>query len=310
MRAATLALLALVTACEHRSELEPAPRLVTPTAPEPTSLELASTEREPAPPKPAAAPVSPDMINIPGRLRRWFVTLEAEERVAVRSICRARRHDPCAGLLPRPKGGAPDPIDLAFRGLSERAHEGIDQFCAHQNRGFGVCDTPLVVAFDDAPIALTAATGARFAFTPGDAVATDWPTARTPWIALDRDGDGAITSGAELFGDSTILPDGTTAAHGFAALAALDDNRDGTIDWRDRAFTRLLLWADANGDRTSEPAELTPLATVIVSIPLAHETNARCTNGNCEGQRGTLQWRDATGVERTGAVVDLYLRSR
>ena len=287
----------------------PPPTLVTPATAEHAALDVVGTEREAAPPRPAAAPVPRDLVRIPGHLRAWFTTLAPEERVAVRSICRIRRSEPCAGLLPRRDDGEVDPFEVAFASLSEHGRSHVDELCHHSNRGFAVCDTPLVVAFDGAPIELAAATGAQFAFTPGEPVATDWPTARTPWIALDRDGDGAITSGAELFGDSTRLPDGSTAAHGFAALAALDDNRDGAIDWRDRAFTQLLLWAD-DGDRTSQPHELTPLASTITTIPLAYELDARCTNGNCEGPRSTLHWRDASGAARTGAVVDLYLRSR
>lgn len=38
----------------------------------------------------------------------------------------------------------------------------------------------------------------------------------------DRNGNGAIDSGRELFGDETLLADGKKAAHGFAALAELD----------------------------------------------------------------------------------------
>jgi hypothetical protein len=128
---------------------------------------------------------------------------------------------------------------------------------------------------------------ARFAFEPGKPVTSAWPTAVTPWIAVDRDGDGAITSGAELFGDST-----GDARDGFEALAALDDNRDGVIDRHDPAFARLLLWSDTNGDRKSTPAELRPLAEAVASIPLAHD-----------GVRGRVMLSDG----RTGAVEDIYL---
>ena len=300
------AIVALASACEHQDELVPAPKIVAPESPALDAIRFASSEREPPPP--AAIDVPPDNISMPGRLRKWFASLEADERVAVRSICRELRDNPCAGMMPNRDGDDAESITAMYRLLGDHAYVHLDEFCRH--RGAGICDTPLVVAFDGEPITFTPARGIAFAFRPGEPASTDWPAASTPWIALDRDGDGAITSGAELFGDSTPLPDGTTAKHGYAALAALDDNRDGVIDWQDRAFASLLLWSDADGDRESSPAELRPLASVIVAIPLAHEIDARCTNGNCEGQRGVMQWRDADGNPRTGAVVDVYLRNR
>jgi hypothetical protein len=64
------------------------------------------------------------------------------------------------------------------------------------------------------------------------------------------------------------------------------------IDARDPAFARLLLWADADGDRQSAPGELRALSAVITAIPLAHE-----------GVRGSARLRDG----RTADVIDLYL---
>jgi len=169
--------------------------------------------------------------------------------------------------------------------------------------------TPLVVAFDNQPVAFT--TGGKFAFLPGEPAGSDWPTATTPWIALDLDHDAAITSGAELFGSSTILPGGTTARNGFLALAALDTNHDGHIDAGDPAFMSLLLWADRNGDRRSSPDELTALSSVIVSISLDDHLEVRCdARSNCERERATVQWRDAQGGRHDGAVVDVYLPLR
>jgi hypothetical protein len=175
------------------------------------------------------------------------------------------------------------------------------------------CNTPLVVSFDDRPV--TFQPGARFSFAPGIATATDWPTADTPWIALDLDGDGAITSGAELFGDHTALPGGTTAKNGFEALAALDANHDGKIDAADPGFAKLVLWSDRDRDGRGAADELAPLATgiggrSIVSISLAAHGEARCdARGNCEGQRTRITWRDATGLH-TGTVIDVYMPTR
>jgi len=229
------------------------------------------------------------------RRATWFSQLTAEQKRDVREVCGIKKDDPCAGLLPRPKRDeGPDRLATLWARLDGVDTEKVDRWC-RVNVGIGVCDTPIVIAYEtDTPIALVPATGATFAFKPGRAPsATAWPTAATPWLALDRDGDGAITSGLELFGDAV-------AEHGFAALAELDANGDGMIDARDPMFAALLLWTDRNGDRASAPGELAPAAATIASISLAYETPSS------EGPRSRVTLRDGSG----GAAVDLYLRSR
>jgi hypothetical protein len=182
---------------------------------------------------------------------------------------------------------------------------------ADMERGYSqLCGgTPIVLAFGDERIEYTA--GGSFALAPGVSVSTDWPTATTPWLARDLDGDGQITHGGELFGSSTQLPDGSLARHGFAALAALDANADGVLDAADPAFATLLVWADRDGDRASTSSELTPLSEIVVSLSLRYHRAPLCdARGNCEGERSTMQWRTAEGTLRTGSVVDVYLRYR
>lgn len=84
------------------------------------------------------------------------------------------------------------------------------------------------------------------------------------FLAMDRDGDRRITSGAELFGDATLLADGELAPNGYSALAELDSvalggDGNGRIDRRDRGFRRLRIWLDENRDGISQRRELKPL---------------------------------------------------
>ena len=70
------------------------------------------------------------------------------------------------------------------------------------------------------------------------------------FVALDRDGDGRITDGRELFGALT--------GDGFAELARHDDDGNGFIDEGDAVYARLLAFArDARGADV-----LTPLSAV------------------------------------------------
>ena len=308
--------------CERASTTEQQP-LPPPPAPHP-----AIAMPRPAPPPPAPEPVAtPEPAPPPVRTvnhlspKRWFLSLTVEQRTHVTSVCERRAHDSCRAALeellvrrdaprvvPPAPATDPDAKDLASLSTGDRAR--VASYC---ERAFTPpsCETPLVVAFDSQPIEFVPAATARFAFVPGAPAATDWPSAATPWIALDLDGDGSITSGAELFGSSTVLPGGSRATNGFAALAVLDANGDGVLDARDPMFAKLVLWSDRDGDHRSSPDELRPLSSVVTQIPLAFTRDPRCNDsGDCEGERGALHWRDAAGADHAGAVVDVYIPSK
>lgn len=169
--------------------------------------------------------------------------------------------------------------------------------------------TPLVLSFDERPVTfLTTATGS-FNLTQNEmSIGSDWPSAATPWLALDRDGNGTIDDGSELFGSRTRLAAGGFAAHGFDALAELDDNHDGVFDAADATFAKVVVWTDRNADRVSQRSELTSLAEAgVTSIALHHRRAPRCdVRGNCENERSGFTAADG----RQGAVVDVYLLER
>jgi len=181
------------------------------------------------------------------------------------------------------------------------------------NGSWGPCQssaesTPLVFSFDGGAVQFSNPAGV-FGLDPTHSVATDWPSAVTPWLALDRNGDGNIADGGELFGSATMLSDGTFAKNGFQALAELDDNHDGVIDARDHAFDKLVLWSDRNQDRTSDPSELVSLrAAGIESISLDYGSLRHCDlRGNCEVESARFVFRGERGEQREGRVIDVHL---
>ncbi len=172
------------------------------------------------------------------------------------------------------------------------------------------CNTPLVLKFDAAPVQMMQSASATFDIDGvGACVTTDWPTADTPWLALDLDLDGTIDSGRELFGSGTRLDGARRARNGFLALEPLDTDRNGRIDARDERFSELVLWSDHDGDKRGTLAEMEPLSMrSVLSIDLGYTIDRQCDDrGNCGVERSAFTFVDSTGNIAKGEVVDLHL---
>ena len=103
----------------------------------------------------------------------------------------------------------------------------------------------------------------------GDADLISWTERSEGILALDRNGNGTIDDGGELFGNATLLADGTRALNGYLALAELDSsafggNGDEFIDSADAVFGSLRMWTDRDHDGISQPEELQTLAETSI----------------------------------------------
>ena len=128
---------------------------------------------------------------------------------------------------------------------------------------------------------------------------------------LDRNANGTIDNGIELFGDSTPLTAGGTAVDGFAALAQEDTNADGYVDALDDNFTNLRVWRDLNQDGISQAGELSTLNQVnIVSIQVSKTEHSKVLpDGNEIADLGSFTRTDGSvgGLGITSGMADVNL---
>ena len=147
----------------------------------------------------------------------------------------------------------------------------------------------------------------------GIRTAGGWVSADDGLLVWDKNGNGRIDNGAELFGDNTALSNGSRAEHGYAALAQHDLNQDGIIDSRDAVFQQLRVWRDLNQDGISQQGELFTLQeTGIASLNLAYQNTRRdLGNGNSTAQVGSYTKADGTSGEMADLLLDAdHLHSR
>ena len=137
------------------------------------------------------------------------------------------------------------------------------------------------------------------------------------FLAMDRNGNGRIDDGSELFGNYTRVVTGSnvTTANGFEALKYLESPLngavgalDGVIDANDPAWSKLLLWRDLNHNGISEPDELQSVrAAGLAAIGTEYKVRKKVDRfGNEFRQMGRVTW--ATGeVDR---IYDVWLETR
>lgn len=204
----------------------------------------------------------------------------------------------------------PQPVGDSGCPFGENPHggEGISQR--------QICD-PIVFDFGGLGIDLTDADdGVAFDIdADGAADQVAWTSARSrdAFLTLDRNGNGAVDDGGELFGNATRLVDGTFASDGYVVLAELDQpenggNGNGFIDRADRIYAELRLWTDSNHDGVSAPSELTSLETrAVVAIRTAARRSAATDEHGNRFALVSVAYVKTFGVVRPILTTDVFL---
>lgn len=137
------------------------------------------------------------------------------------------------------------------------------------------------------------------------------------WLALDRNNNGLVDNGLELFGNSTSqpAPPAGEARNGFLALAVFDEltnggNVDGKINYQDAIFTELRLWQDVNHNGISEANELKTLSELgLATLDLDYKSSRRTDeHGNKFKYRAKVK--DVQGAQIGRWAWDVFLRTQ
>jgi len=162
---------------------------------------------------------------------------------------------------------------------------------------------PLVIDLNGNGIELTdvrRGEGVSFDITgDGKTEQVSWVSPDDGLLVYDRNGNGVIDSGKELFGDQH------GAADGFEELAKFDSDKNGTIDTKDSVFSSLRIWQDRNQNGYSEANELKSLDDYgIETIDLEEDNSKEVIAGN--RVEGYSEYHTAQSSGRIGEVYFNY----
>ncbi|MFD1298778.1 calcium-binding protein, partial [Lysobacter gummosus] len=189
-------------------------------------------------------------------------------------------------------------------------------------RNFSARRDPLVLDLDGDGIETVGSDTGEVVFDhDGDGIrnGSGWLKPDDGFLVWDRNGNGVIDHGGELFGDMTpgseIVGDPQTLpadsperirSAGLRALSRLDSNGDDVFDANDTEFANLRVWRDLNQDGKSSANELFTLSQLnVASINLnpTSTTNVDLGNGNIIDTTSSFTRTDGS----TGVTGDLLL---
>ncbi|POZ63405.1 hypothetical protein [Chromobacterium alticapitis] len=160
---------------------------------------------------------------------------------------------------------------------------------------------PLMITLDGEAGAFSGATVSFDLQNNGQMSALPFP-AGGGWLTLDKNGDGKVNNGSELFGPQS--------GNGFADLAQYDANHDGAIDESDPVYAQLRIWtgrgADGNDQtETLQQAHIGAILLPSVSAPLTIRNDSGSATPTAQMQSAGVYLKD-DGQAGLVSQVDVY----
>ncbi|WP_404401481.1 Ig-like domain-containing protein [Pelagibacterium halotolerans] len=212
------------------------------------STEVATRIFSNAPPPPPPAPVSDpwptpgangDTFVHDGQIYTWWYDLGAQKTVPWKGVWTSVPYDPSPWVHPvaPPPGSSPLSLDL------------------NENGRIDTASIKKGILFD--------------LDNDGTLNQISWLSGGDGLLVLDKNGNGSIDNGSELFGPTERYSDGSRINEGYIELSAYDLNGDKVIDQNDSIFEDLQVWVDGNMNAVTDEGELLDIADLgVVSISI------------------------------------------
>lgn len=142
-----------------------------------------------------------------------------------------------------------------------------------------------------------------------------WTAAQTgdAFLVFDRNGNGSVDDGRELFGNATLLANGAAALNGYEALLELDDeayggNGDSVLTPADASWELLQVWTDLDHDAIADAGELASLSAAGIALLDTDykRSNHQDAHGNLFRFRAAAMVRNPIGHLRPTTSYDVY----
>lgn len=124
-----------------------------------------------------------------------------------------------------------------------------------------------------------------------------WLNSGDGFLAIDRNGNGRIDDGSELFA-------GRLPGESYQQLARYDRNSDGSVDAQEAAEGQIIVWTDVNRDGQTNDGEMFTFDTLgIQSISLQYSDRTKLEAGGFVTQISAVQYSNGS----TGTIADIFL---